>query len=76
VAEPRFPAQALAVRAIIEHDRGRWALHLEVAMIPDREDYVVRHRIADYATEREAQVAARWITAAAERDLPHPPLGF
>lgn len=76
MAEPRFPAQALAVRAIIERSHGRWVLSLEVTMIPDREDYVVRHRIADYATEREAQVAARWTVAAAERDLPHPPLGF
>jgi hypothetical protein len=51
-------------------------LHLEVTMIPDREDYVVRHRIADYATEQEALVAARWMRAAAARDLPRPPLGF
>jgi hypothetical protein len=71
-----FPAQALSVRSIIERRDARWVLTLEVTMIPDRDDYIVRHRIADYATEREARVAARWMVAAAARDLPRPPSGL
>ena len=71
-----FPADAIAVRALIERERGRWVVFLEVTMVPDREDCVVTHRIADFATEREADVAARWMVRAAGRDLPRPPLGF
>ncbi|MDX2194177.1 MAG: hypothetical protein NW201_12545 [Gemmatimonadales bacterium] len=29
----------------------------------------VRHRIADYATQREARIAARWMRRGADRDL-------
>lgn len=76
MADQPFPADALAVRAIIEPVGGRWVVVLEVTMIPDREDYVVRHRIADYPTQRHAEVAARWIVGAASRDLPRPPLGL
>lgn len=73
---PPFPDQALAVRAIIEPERGRWVVLLEVTMIPDRDDYVVRHRIADYPSQRHAEIAARWIVGAAARDLPRPPLAL
>lgn len=70
---PRIPGDAFAVRARIEGERGRWVLYLEVLMVPDRDDYIVTHRIADYPTRRHAEVAARWIVSAAGRDLPPPP---
>lgn len=73
---PPFPEQALAVRAIVEAERGRWVVWLEVTMIPDRDDYLVRHRIADYPTQRHAEIAARWIVGAAARELPRPPLAL
>jgi hypothetical protein len=71
-----FPNDALSVRAIIEPEKGRWVLTLEVLMVPDTPDYIVRHRIADYPTRNRAEVAAKWIVTAADRNLPHPPLGF
>lgn len=66
---------ALDARCTVTREQGRWVLWLEVLMIPDRDDFVVRHRIRDFATERDALVAARWTARAARRDLPHPPLG-
>lgn len=71
-----FAGDAISVRAIIEPEQGRWVLTLEVLMVPDRPDYLVRHRIADYPTRERAEVAAKWMVSAADRNLPHPPLGF
>ena len=76
VGLPPFPADAIAVRAIITPEFGRWVVSLEITLVPDREDCVVVHRIADYPTERHAEIAARWMVRAAGRDLPRPPLGF
>lgn len=76
VPERLFPGDAVSVRAIIEPEKGRWVLTLEVLMVPDRPDYIVRHRIADYPTRQRAEVAAKWIVTAADRNLPHPPLGL
>lgn len=76
VSDHPFPDQAIAVRAIIEQHDGRWVVLLEVTMIPDRDDYIVTHRIADYPTQRHAEIAARWIVGAASRDLPRPPLAL
>jgi hypothetical protein len=77
MVERRLPrGDAISVRAIIESEKGRWVLTLEVLMVPDRPDYLVRHRIADYPTRERAEVAAKWMVSAADRTLPHPPLGF
>ncbi len=76
VGIPPIPGDAIAVRAFIEHERGRWVVFLEITMVPDRDDYVVTHRIADYSSRADADVAARWMVRAAGRDLPRPPLGF
>lgn len=76
VPDRLFPGDAVSVRAIIEPEKGRWVLTLEVLMVPDRPDNIVRHRIADYPTRQRAEVAAKWIVTAADRNLPHPPLGF
>jgi hypothetical protein len=74
--ERHFPSDALDVRAIITEEKGRWVLTLEILMVPDRPDHIVRHRIADYPTRERAEVAAKWTVSAANRNLPHPPLGF
>ena len=72
MADFPFPDQALAARSIIEAESGRWVVYLEATIIPDREGYIVRHRIADYPSQRHAEIAARWIVGAASRDLPRP----
>lgn len=71
-----FPDDALEVRPIIEPESGRWVVFLEVLFVPDREPWVVRHRVRDFATEEQAAIAARWMVGAAQRNLPRPPLGF
>jgi hypothetical protein len=73
---PPFPDAALHVRSIVREEQRRWVLYLEFTMMPDTPDHVVTHRIADYPTQRHADLAAQWMVRAAERDLPHPPLGF
>lgn len=72
----RPPARALRATAVITEEQGRWVVSLTVLTIPDRDDYVTTHRIADYATRRAAEVAARWIAGAADRDYPHHRQGF
>ena len=75
---PDVPARcdAVTARAVISEERGRFVLTLEVLLVPDTADHVIRHRIADYPTRQRAEVAAKWIVTAADRNVPHPPLGF
>ncbi len=58
-------------------ERGRWAVYLDVTMWDEagRSDPLraIRRRITDYSTRSQAEVAAKWMERAAERDLPHPP---
>ncbi|MCC7054840.1 MAG: hypothetical protein IT355_16330 [Gemmatimonadaceae bacterium] len=70
--ERHFASDAIDVRAVITEEQGRWVLVLEVLMVPDRPDHVIRHRIADYATRERAEVAAKWTVNAANRTFPHP----
>lgn len=75
-----FPDQALGVASRIELERGRWVVYLDVTMWDEggQSDplQVVRRRIADYSTQSQAKVAAKWMERVAERDLPRPPLGY
>lgn len=66
----------LTVRTRVEAERGRWVLHLDVVRIPDHDDYVVTHRLGDYASHAEAMTIARFVERGANREMPHPPLGF
>jgi hypothetical protein len=61
------PGRALRASASIAEERGRWVVSLTVLSIPDRDDYVTTVRIADYPTRQAAEVAARWIVGAADR---------
>ena len=74
--ERHLHSDAIDARAVITEEKGRWVLTLEVLLVPDRPDHVLRHRIADYPTRQRAEVAAKWIVNCANRNIPHPPLGF
>lgn len=75
-----FPDNALSCEAIVQNERGRWVVYLEVTFWDtDNKDEpisVVRRRIADYATQKQAEVAASYMKRGADRDLPHPPMGW
>lgn len=70
------PSDAIEARAVITEEHGRWVLTLEVLMVPDRPDHIIRHRIADYPTQERAAIAAKWIVNCANRNVPHRNLGF
>jgi hypothetical protein len=55
--------------ARVEHERGRWAVYLDVFMVDDdgRPSGVQVRRIDDYPTRRQAEVAAAWMLRAARR---------
>lgn len=74
-----FPDQSLGVQSRIELEHGRYAVYLDVSFwepTPAGPLQTLARRIGDYPTRRQAEVAARWMLAAADRNLPHPPLGF
>lgn len=68
----------LAATAHVVHENGRWVVMLNVtSWEPADEDSPVTNnwkRINDYATEREARVAAAWIEKSANRQI-RPPTG-
>ena len=49
----------------IVEEAGRWVLYLDVVFA----DGAVRHRVQTYHTRAQAEVAARYVHPAAERDL-------
>lgn len=79
-----FPDQALSVEAEIVAEHGRWVLYLNVlfwetgqrAGLNDANPLQAqRHRIADYATRAQAEVAAKWMQRGASREILRPPDG-
>ena len=70
----------VAARASIVRENGRWVVYLDVGFWNNADGSVPlkteRKRIADYASEQDAQVAARWIERGADRNLTRAPLGF
>ena len=64
-------ANAVAAKAFIEEEAGRWVVYLEAGFWEeeqiDNPTQTTRHRIADYATRQEAEVAARWMERGADR---------
>jgi hypothetical protein len=69
---PNQPAgvadNALGVETFIYPENGRWAVDICVLF----RDGVVRHRIETYPTKKRAEISARLIKRAAERDLRGP----
>jgi len=57
----------LGVRVRVEFEEGRWVVWMDAITIPDREDYVISHRLGDYASREQAGVAARWMRRGAEK---------
>ena len=59
------------LRVRLEEERGRWWVVFEVtkAGVVGAPPTVLRHRIASYATERQAAVAAKWMRSAADRPI-------
>jgi hypothetical protein len=53
------------VETVIEHEHGRWAVDV-VVCFPDG---VIRHRIDTFPTGPRAEISARLIERAAEREL-------
>jgi hypothetical protein len=60
--------EAHDVQTVVVHDRGRWAVEI-IVVFPDG---VVRTRIETYPTKARAEIAARLIKRAAERELRGP----
>ncbi len=66
---------AIAAQTFIQEEKGRWVVYLEVGFWETGEGSpikVVRSRINDYATRRDAEVAASWIQRSAERNVTRP----
>ena len=77
--ESDFPsANAVYAQTMIEEERGRWVVYLEVGFWdPNEIDslHTVRRRIQDYAKKSQAEIAARWIERTARKEQRHPPSG-
>ena len=61
-------ADALSVDTVVVEERGRWAVDI-VVVFPDG---IVRKRIDTHPTKARAELSARRIKRAAERDLRGP----
>lgn len=59
---------ALDVQTVVVEERGRWAVEIIVVFA----DGVVRTRIDTHATKARAELSARLIKRAAERELRRP----
>lgn len=60
--------EALDVQTVVTEERGRWAVDIVVVFA----DGVVRERVDTYPTRARAELSARLIKRAAERDLRGP----
>lgn len=68
VPEHTSADDALGVETVVVPERGRWAVEIVVVFA----DGVVRKRIDTHATKARAELSARLIKRAAERDLRGP----
>jgi hypothetical protein len=69
------PGDAFAAETFIERENGRFVVYLEVHFWEgDNPDKVAtyRHRIQDYATRKQAEVATKWILVGTNRDSKFP----
>ncbi len=60
--------EAIAVDTVVSEERGRWTVEIVVVF----GDGAVQKRVNDYPTRRHAEIAARWIRRAADRDIEGP----
>ncbi|MGV0849629.1 hypothetical protein [Mycolicibacterium phlei] len=67
--EPEIrPEEALSVDTVVVEERGQWAV--DIVMVFG--DGIVRKRIETYRTKNLAEIAAKLIKRAAERDIKGP----
>jgi hypothetical protein len=67
--EPEIrPEEALSVDTVVVEERGQWAVDIVVVF----GDGIVRKRIETYRTKNLAEIAAKLIKRAAERDIKGP----
>ncbi|UNB49925.1 hypothetical protein [Mycolicibacterium sp. YH-1] len=59
---------ALAIDTVVVYERGRWAVDIIVVFA----DGIVRKRIDNHPTQARAELSARMIKRAAERDIRGP----
>lgn len=81
MSDDGFRDRATHVKAIIEQEKGLWVVYLEITFWEwDDTDAPklnhVRRRIQHYPTQRQAEIAAKYMKRAAERDLGSAPTGF
>lgn len=79
--EDGFRDRATNVKAIITNEQNLWVVYLEITFWEwqDNDNPTlsnVRRRIQAYPDKRRAEIAAKWMKRAAERDLGSPPMGF
>lgn len=62
---------AIAAKAVVEFERGRWVVYLDLGFSSEGSSaiHVERRKITDYSSPGQARVAAAWIERAADRDL-------
>jgi len=72
---PLDPSPVLAVSSRVVPEQGRWAVYLDVVLVPDRADHVEAKRIGDYDSRARAESVAAWMTRTANRTAP-PSHGF
>ena len=72
-------SQAVASHTVIEEEKGRWVVYLEVGFWQTGKETpitVTRTRIKDYSTRQEAEVAASWIQRSTDRSISRPSEGL
>lgn len=71
---------ALGVDSVVVFEQGRWVVYLVVTMwnaaATEQPFERLRHRIRDYATRDDADIAAAWMQRAAARERRSPPDGL
>lgn len=64
---PPDDSPVIALHTRVEYERGRWVVYVDAVCIPEREEYVIIHRISDHARRELAEIAARWIARTANK---------
>lgn len=72
---PLDPSPVLAVSARVVPEHGRWAVYLDVVLMPDQPDHVEAKRMGDYDSRARAESVAAWVSRTANRTAP-PSHGF
>lgn len=75
--EPDKLEPAIAAKAVVEEEKGRWVVYLEVGFSSPgaAEIRTERKRITDYPTRERARIAAEWIERTADKGF-RPNLGY